>query len=150
VIVGQALYDWPDHFRATQFRTHKGRADALRVTRARNAHPQEPLEWIETEPARTSPFWSATRMIVEALEPGVDAPWYARFAWVNLYPVAPKKPPGNPSGSLREAQEPLVGDLLQATVKMLKARTVIAFVGPLWPTDSSRHLAALNERPRPL
>ena len=111
----------------------------MRVSIARNADRPDPLDWIATNPVRTSPFWMVARMVAEALEPGTDAPWYARFSWVNLYSAAPENPPGNPDGPLRQAQDPLVGELLRVTVEMLEARTVIALVGPYWwPAGCSR------------
>ena len=89
--------------------------------------------------------------MVEGLEPGVDAPWYARFAWVNLFPAAPENPPGNPAGALKEAQEPDVGRLLRATTDMLEATRVILIVEPFWwPAAGPAGLADLPERPRPL
>ena len=150
VILGQALYGWPDDFSAAQFRTPAGRAEALRVTRGRNADRKDPLDWIATNPVRSSP-WSTARKLAEALEPGTVAPWYARIAWVNLYPAAPERPPGNPSGPLREAQDPLVGDLLRATIEILQAQTIVALVGPFWwPAGSSNYFAVLKDQPRPL
>ena len=90
-------------------------------------------------------------MVAEALAPDSDSPWYARLAWVNLYPVAPENPPGNPGGPLREAQDPLVGDLLRAVVEMLHARVVIALVGPYWwPAGIAPYYSPLVEQPRPL
>ena len=100
MILGQALYGWPDDFPATQFRTASGRAEALCITRARNAARADRLDWIATHPVRTSPFWSVSRMVAEALQPDSRAPWYARFAWVNLYPAAP----GGPSAAARAAR----------------------------------------------
>jgi hypothetical protein len=123
----------------------------MRVSIARNADRPDPLDWIATNPVRTSPFWMVARMVAEALEPGTDAPWYARFSWVNLYSAAPENPPGNPDGPLRQAQDPLVGELLRVTVEMLEARTVIALVGPYWwPAGSSPYFAPLAEQQRPL
>jgi hypothetical protein len=151
VIVGQALYGWPDDFPASQFRSREGRAEALRVARARSTERADPLDWIATHPVRTSPFWSVSRIVAEALVPDGGAPWYARLAWVNLYPAAPEEPPGNPGGPLREAQDPLVGDLLRDIVEMLDARIVLALVGPYWwPAGSSPYFATLAEHPRPL
>lgn len=90
-------------------------------------------------------------MVAEALEPATESPWYSRFAHVNLYPAAPDAPPGNPTGLLREAQDPFVGELLAATVDMLAAARVIALVGPFWwPAGSSGALGTLTEEPRPL
>lgn len=151
VVVGQALYGWPDDFRAGQFRSAEGRAEAVRVAQARNSDRADPLDWIATHPVRNSPFWTTARLLVDAIEPNPRTPWYSRIAWVNLYPAAPENPPGNPSGPLREAQDPSVGDLLQATIDGLQAHTVIALVGPYWwPAGSHPRLATLPELPRPL
>ncbi len=154
VIVGQALYGWPDDFRASQFRTPEGRAEAIRTSRARNADRPDPLDWIATNPVRRSPFWSVARMLAEELEgegSQADVPWYSRFAHVNLYPAAPDSPPGNPAGPLREAQDPFVGELLVKTMESLDAKRVIALVGPYWwPAGSSGTLSSLGEEPKPL
>lgn len=151
VIVGQALYGWPDDFRAATFRTAEGRAEAIRVAQARNRDRVDPLDWIASSPARSSPFWTTARLVADVLEPDPKVPWYGRIAWVNLYPAAPENPPGNPGGALREAQDPLVGELLRETVAALQARTVIALVGPFWwPTGAAPAFAALAEQPRPL
>ena len=150
VIVGQAVYGWGDDFLASHFRDEAGRQEGIRDFRARVDKP-EPLGWIETHERRTSPFWRAVRLIVEGLEPDLDAPWYSRFAWVNLYPAAPENPPGNPGGALKEAQDPHVGRLLRATTDMLDARRVVLVVGPYWwPAAGPAGLAGLPERPRPL
>lgn len=90
VIVGQAIYGWPDDFRATQFQTSVGRAEAIRVARAPNAERPDPLDWIASHPVRNSPFWTTARLLADKLEPEVEAPWYGRIAWVNLCPAAPE------------------------------------------------------------
>jgi hypothetical protein len=150
VIVGQAVYGWGDDFAAAHFRTEAGRQEAIAAFRARVDKP-EPLHWIDTHPVRVSPFWRAVRRLVEALERDLDAPWYARFAWVNLFPAAPENPPGNPGGALREAQDPHVGPLLRAVTDWLDAKRVIAVVGPFWwPAAGPAGLADLPEQPRPL
>jgi hypothetical protein len=150
VIVGQALYGWPDDFRATQFQTAEGRAEAIGVARKRNRDRAEPLDWIATNPVRNSPFWTVARLLADEFQPG-DAPWFGKIAWVNLYPAAPENPPGNPGWPLREAEDPHVGELLAANVEMLEAHTVVALVGPYWwPTGSAAPFDALEELPRPL
>jgi hypothetical protein len=150
VIVGQAVYGWGDDYPARHFQTEAGRQEGIAAFRARVDKP-DPLQWIETHPVRSSPFWRTVRLIVEGLEPEPDAPWYSRFAWVNLYPAAPENPPGNPGGALKEAQDPHVGRLLRSVTDMLDARRVIAVVGPFWwPAAGPADLAGLPERPRPL
>jgi hypothetical protein len=151
VIMGQALYGWPDDFPAAQFGTVAGRAQAIAVARQRNRDRPEPLDWLATNPVRNSPFWTVTRLLAGEFEPNDATPWFGKIAWVNLYPAAPESPPGNPGGPLREAQDPLVGKLLEATVEMLEARTVVALVGPYWwPTGSASPFDQLAELPRPL
>jgi hypothetical protein len=149
VIVGQALRGWPDHFRASDFRTADGRARAIDAARERPDR-LEPMDWIATHRVRSSPFWKTARLLVEALEPD-DSPWYARWCWLNLFPCAPDDPPENPSGALREAQDPFVGELLAAQIDRLDARRVIALVGPFWwPATGPAGLGELPEVPHPL
>ena len=150
VIVGQAVYGWADDCTAADLQDPAARAAMIASIKSRVDKP-EPLDWIDTHPVRTSPFWRAVRRFVEALEPDIDAPWYARFAWVNLYPSAPEDPPGNPGGALKEAEDPLVGPLLRAVTDWLEATRVIATVGPFWwPAAGPAGLADLPEQPRPL
>lgn len=150
VIGGQAVYGWPDDAKVAAFRDPAERAAMIATIRSRVDKP-EPLDWIASHAVRTSPFWRAVRRFVEALEPDIDAPWYARFAWVNLYPSAPEDPPGNPGGALKEAQDPHVGPLLRAVTDWLDAKRVIATVGPSWwPAANSAGLGDLPEQPRPL
>lgn len=150
VIVGQAVYGWGDDYLADHFQTEAGRQESIAAFRAR-VDRLDPLDWIETHSVRTSPFWRAVRRLVEALEPELEVPWYARFAWVNLYPAAPEDPPGNPGGALREAQDPHVGPLLRAVTDWLDAKRVIAVVGPFWWSAAGpAALADLPEEPRPL
>lgn len=151
VIVGQALYGWPDDFRADQFATSAGRGDAIAVARQRNSDRADPLDWIATHSVRNSPFWTVARLLADEFEPNDAAPWFGKIAWVNLYPAAPENPPGNPGGPLREAQDPHVGNLLEATIDMLQAHTVVDLVGPYWwPTGSAPPFDGLAELPRPL
>jgi hypothetical protein len=150
VIVGQAVYGWADDAKAVDLQDPAARAAIIASIKSRVDKP-EPLDWIDTHPVRTSPFWRAVRRFVEALEPDIDAPWYARFAWVNLYPSAPEDPPGNPGGALKEAEDPHVGPLLRAVTDWLDAKRVIATVGPFWwPAAGPAGLADLPEQPRPL
>ena len=85
VIVGQALRGWPDEWHASEASTADGRARILATTKARNADRADALEWVPSHPrVRNSPFWLFSRHLVERLEPESVAPWYARYAWVNL------------------------------------------------------------------
>ncbi len=150
VIVGQAVYGWADDCSAADLRDADFRASMIASVRRRVDRP-EPIDWIDTHPVRTSPFWRAVRRFVEALEPDIAAPWYARFAWVNLYPSAPEAPPGNPGRALKEAEDPHVGPLLRAVTDWLDAQRVIATVGPFWWSAAGpAGLADLPEEPRPL
>lgn len=150
VIVGQAVYGWADDCKASDLRDPTFREGMIAAVRSR-AHRPEPLDWIDTHSVRTSPFWRAIRRLVEALEPVIDAPWFSRFAWVNLYPSAPEDPPGNPGGALKEAQDPHVGPLLRAVTDWLDASRVVATVGPFWwPAAGPAGLGDLPEQPRPL
>jgi hypothetical protein len=151
VILGQALHGWADSFRASEFGTAEGRALATATALARNTDRPEPFDWIATHRVRTSPFWTAARLVVDALEPDASTPWYSRFCWMNLYPCAPDDPPGNPDGALKEAQDPHVGELLRAQIERLDARRIIAFTGPFWwPAAGPAGLTDLPEAPRPL
>lgn len=149
VILGQAVNGWPDDFDARSFTDAAARADALRVIRSRNTDRPEPMDWLATHRVRTSPFWTVARLVAEALRPTSDAPWFARFAWANLYPVAPER--GNPGGWLRAAQDPLVGDMINELMSAINARLVVALVGPYWwPTGNDPRFTSLEPCDRPL
>lgn len=153
VIVGQALRGWPDDWQASEARTAEGRQQILSMTRARNADRPDPLEWVPSHAkVRNSPFWAFSRHLVEVLEPDETTPWYARYAWVNLYPVAPESPPDNPGGPLRAAQEPFVGALLNAVIDSLEADRVVVVAGPqFWqPAAVGAGLAGLANAESPL
>jgi hypothetical protein len=150
VIVGQAVFGWADDCRAADLHVATNRAAMIDSIRSRVDKP-EPLDWIGSHARRNTPFWKVARLVAEALEPDIDAPWYARFAWVNLYPSAPEDPPDNPRGALEEAQRPHVGPLLRAVTDALDARRVVAVVGPYWRSAAGpAGLTELAEQPRPL
>jgi hypothetical protein len=44
VVLGQAVYGWPDGWAASDFATREGRAEAIRVTMARNRDKLEALD----------------------------------------------------------------------------------------------------------
>ena len=147
VIVGQAVFGWADDSQASDLQSA---ATMINSIRSRVDKP-EPLDWIATHSRRNTPFWKMSRLVAEALEPAMNVPWYARFAWVNLYPSAPEDPPDNPRGALEEAQRPHVGGLLRTVIEVLDARRIVAVVGPYWRSAAgSAGLAGLPEQPRPL
>jgi len=153
VIVGQALRGWPDDWQAAEARTAEGRQRILAMTRARNADRPDPLDWVPSHPkVRNSPFWAFCRHLVDELEPDPGVNWYARYAWVNLSPVAPEAPPDNPGGPLKEAQEPFVGALLAAVVEWLDADRGVVVAGPqFWqPAVDAAGLAGLAKAASPL
>lgn len=150
VICGQAVFGWADDCQASDLRSATRRAEMIATIRSRVDKP-EPLDWMESHPRRNTPFWKVARAVAEGLEPDLDAPWYARMAWVNLYPSAPEDPPDNPRGALKEAQDRHVGGLLRAVTDMLGARQIILVVGPYWwPAAGPAGLTGLPEAPRPL
>jgi hypothetical protein len=153
VIVGQALRGWADEWQASEARTVEGRHRIIATTRAQNTDRPDPLDWVPSHPkVKNSPFWTFSRHLTDELEPDPVVPWYARYAWVNLYPVAPLAPPGNPTGPLWEAQEHHVGALLRAVVDWLEADRVVVVVGPqFWhPAASDAGLADLERAKSPL
>lgn len=151
VIMGQAVRGWPDDFAASDFREAGGRAVAINTARCRNADRADPLDWIDANPVHTSPFWRASRILTEELEGDATSPWFSRYCWLNLFPCAPADPIGNPSGALKESQDPFVGSLLRAHAEWLDARVIVGFVGPFWwPAAEAAGLSELPEAPRPL
>src|SRR5690242_1308684 len=96
VIVGQAVCGWGDDRRAAELQASAVRKELVADIR-RRAEVPEPIEWIAGHERERTPFWRTMRTFAETLEPEIAAPWYARFAWCELYPSAPESPPGNPT-----------------------------------------------------
>ena len=72
--------------------------------------------------------------ISQLLEPDLDAPWHARYAWWSVYPLGWDKPKGGPSGVLKELQRPLVGELFWAVAEELAVTRVVLVSGvSAWP-----------------
>ena len=134
VILGQALYGGWEEFKVGSLQSRQERTRVIHYARAEHSDWPDPNDWLTAASAatRNSPFWTAARLIVDALEPDPSTPWHSRLCWMNLYPVAPQNPKGNPGGPLKEAQARLVGELLRAHVERLGAKTIIGFVGPYW------------------
>ena len=158
VIAGQALQGW-DHavagarWQAADARTAEGRAAIIERSRTWFADAPDPVGVVATlSNRRGSPFWRLCRDVVEALEPDGHGPWYSRFAWANVYPVGPDDPPGSPGGPLKEAQDPHVGGLFAALLRMLDARRVVVISGPAywWHPARSPAFASLATQPFPL
>lgn len=152
LILGQSVYGWADEWEASDFAVAADRAAIIAQVRGRNAERADPMDWIATNSHRSSPFWRASQILAETLEPDLGVPWHARIAWGNLYPAGPDGPPDNPRGPLREVQDRIVGRLLNAIVEMLDPTRVIVFGGPFWwPAGRDSGLdAVLPEAPRPL
>jgi hypothetical protein len=149
-IVGQAVFGWDDDRRARELRSPSTRSQLISDIRAR-AEVAEPLGWIQGHARENTPFWRTMRTFAEMLEPESAAPWFARFAWFELYPSAPEAPPGNPTGPLKVAQDPYVGELLRDVCQMIDANRVILTVGNYWwPAAGTADLVDLQEMPRPL
>jgi hypothetical protein len=149
-IVGQAVWGWGDDRRAAELRSPAVREQLIADIRG-HAEVPEPIGWIEGHSREKTPFWRTMRTFAETLEPDINAPWYSRFAWFELYPSAPENPPGNPTGALKVAQDPHVGQLLRAVADMIDAERVILTVGNFWwPAAGPADLVDLEELPRPL
>ena len=152
LIVGQALRGWSGHWQTGEASTLEGRRRILATARADNRDHADPMDWVPAHPkVRNSPFWIFARHVVELLAPG-SSPWYSRFAWANLYPVAPESPPDNPTGPLKEAQDPFVGLWLLEAGRMLDATRVIVIAGPeYWrAAGNTLDLAVLSRAEKPL
>ncbi len=152
LVVGQALRGWDDEWQASDAATPPGRTRILEAARARAASRDEPLDWVPTHAkVRNSPFWVFSRHLVEAAVAG-SGPWYAKYAWANLYPVAPEAPPDNPTGVLKQAQDPYVGPLLLELADMLDARRVVVIAGPVYwyHARGTGDLSKLQQADKPL
>ena len=153
VILGQALYGGWEEFKVGSLQSPQERTRVIDYARAEHSDWPDPNDWLTAASAatRNSPFWTAARLIVDALEPDPSTPWHSRLCWMNLYPVAPQNPKGNPVGPLKEAQAGLVGELLRAHVERLGAKTIIGFVGPYWwSAAEAAGVADLAAVPSPL
>ncbi len=158
VIAGQALQGWDPavagaRWHAADATTPSGRAAIIERSQTWFADAPDPVGVIATlSNRRGSPFWRLCRDVAEAWEPDGAGPWYSRFAWANVYPVAPDDPPGSPGGPLKEAQDSHVGGLFAALLDSLQARRAIVISGPAywWHPARSPAFAALPTQPFPL
>lgn len=108
----------------------------------------EPIATVLEVPKRArSTFWLFSKALVNELVPSDATPWFARYAWGNLYPLGPDRPKGNPTGALKEAQDPLVAELLRAQVDMLDPAEVVLVCGR-WYWESAMKPPELEVLPR--
>lgn len=158
VIAGQALQGWDpavagSRWHATDARTPAGRATIIERTQTWFAEADDPVGVIATLTNRQgSPFWTLCHDVALALEPGAGGPWYSRFAWANVYAVAPDEPRDSPRGPLKEAQDPFVGGLFAALLDMLGAKRVVIVSGPAywWHAARTPAFASLSPATFPL
>ncbi|HEX7948877.1 MAG TPA: hypothetical protein VF494_00905 [Candidatus Limnocylindrales bacterium] len=141
LIAGQALDGWdaevtPARWRLDALRDPGNRGSLLRGAQEWATHRSEPMDEVLLRGKRSrSPFWDVTGRIVAAIEPagGNPSPWYARCAWFNVYPIAPRR--GSPEGLLKDLQASLVGDLFWAVVDELGVDRIVLLPGKDWWWD---------------
>lgn len=141
LVAGQALDGWdaevtPARWRLEDMRPPGSSERLMRGAQAWARHRAEPMEEVTTRSNRSgSPFWDVTARIVSAIEPdpGEGSQWYSRYAWFNVYPIAPRR--GSPAGLLKDLQAPLVGELFWAVVEELGVDRVVLVAGKGWWWD---------------
>jgi hypothetical protein len=141
LVAGQALDGWdaevtPARWKLEEMRDPANRGRLLRGAQEWSRYRAEPIAEVVTRPNRGGkPFWDITRLIVSAIEPdaGDGSIWYSRYAWFNVYPLAPRR--GSPSGLLKDLQAPFVGDLFWAVVEELGVDRVVLVAGKDWWWD---------------
>jgi hypothetical protein len=141
MIVGQALDGWdaevtPARWAIEEMRDPSRRERLIRGAQDWSRHLSEPIAEVMTQSNRRGkPFWDITGRIVSAIEPDPshESVWYSRYAWFNVYPLAPRR--GSPSGLLKELQAPFVGDLFWAVVQELGVDRVVVVAGKSWWWD---------------
>lgn len=154
LVAGQALDGWdaevtPARWRLEEVRDPARRDSLLRGAQEWSRHRDEPMDEVMTRGNRSGkPFWDVTGRIVAAIEPdrGAGSPWYARSAWFNVYPLAPRR--GSPSGLLRDLQAPFVGDLFWTVVEELGVDRIVLVPGKdrWWDVRSRLGLEGLDTR----
>lgn len=153
VIVGQAVWGWAGTHVAADYVDAEKRRVVVDEAKAVFRDHEDQMDWIDGwGRTRSQPFWKTGRLLAESLEPDLDAPWYARIAWTNLFPMAWQSPdPGSPHGALKDAQVPHAADLLWATLRVLEAKRVVIFGGEYWwPVRSQQPFDQLVDAERPL
>jgi hypothetical protein len=151
LVIGQAVFGWIPDWRVGDLRSPHGVDQVLSDTRSVCYERADPMDWIEENRVRSSPFWRMVRRSVEGLWPTTGHAWYSHVAWGNLYPVAPNGPKGNPSGALLEAQTIPSAKFLRLVAAELKPEAVIVLGGPYWwAFQPIIQLTALAAGDRPL
>jgi hypothetical protein len=136
MIAGQTLDGWDAEstsarWRLGEMRAAKNRDRLLRGAQDWARHLPEPIhEVVQRGNRRGKPFWDFSRRIVPILEPDSGGDWYSRYAWWNVYPLAPRR--GSPTGLLKDLQRPYVADLFWAVVHELGVDRVLLVAGKDW------------------
>jgi len=122
LIVGQAVFGWIPNWSIADVATEAGITRVVTDTQSACYERSDPMNWILENRARSSPFWRATRHLVESTFPGSTYDWYSHVAWANIYPVARNDVKGNPEGVLRESQTTPAARLLDAVASAARPR----------------------------
>jgi hypothetical protein len=136
LIAGQALDGWdaeatPARWRLEELRDPADRGRLLRGAQTWARHQPEPIyEVVQRGNRRGKPFWDFSRRVVPMFEPDGGGVWYSRYAWWNVYPLAPRR--GSPYGLLKDLQRPLVGELFWAVVDELGVDRILLVAGKDW------------------
>lgn len=154
VVVGQALMGWdadetPARWRSADARTAEGRERLLAGTQAWACGREEPMtEVLRWGHRARSPFWGLSKRLVPMLEPDTDSPWFARYAWWNVYPLGWDERDESPTGLLKEVQTPFVSRLFWSVLDDLDARRVVLVSGKDWWPEVQELLGLQTLTPR--
>lgn len=112
-----------------------------------------PLKWVVDHQGNRdgyntnrSPFWMASKELLEALEGERFENWSSRLAWSNLYKIAPFEG-GNPSDALCEAQLQACIEIMNQEISALKPKRLLFMTGRPWTEWFEKGLG-LQVRPR--
>jgi hypothetical protein len=136
MVAGQALDGWdaedtPARWRLAEMRDPDDRDRLLRGAQDWSRHLPEPIwEVVQRGNRKGKPFWTFSRRMASILEPDVGGEWFSRYAWWNVYPLAPRR--GSPYGMLKDIQTPFVGDLFWAVAQELGVDRVLLVSGKDW------------------
>ncbi len=136
VIAGQALDGWDAEVTSARWRVEEMRRPENRERLLRGAQ-----DWSRSRPEpmhepmaygrrRGTPFWGLSKRVAPLLEPDLTGTWHGRYAWWNVYPLAPRR--GSPTGLLKDLQRPFVSQSFWAVVEELDADRVVLVSGKDW------------------